>query len=788
MNNIVPFVERDIQDVLNKLINSKSYNSQNIVICGESGTGKTSLVRESIRKIINTSQNDNYIIASINLIDDSITPASFLELLIYTLWNGGVYSEDSMLYIPRKNSINKFLSSKKRYRVMAKILLQAIQSTISLIPTYGASIASFTNGVHNQLTTKIEIDKLDILEKYFSKQCKNNKLILVIDNYQFMIPTMKLLLENCLNCIEKNFCLITIHRSCISDLQKPNCYLNNTSIINVENFSFDDIKFIFEEKYDHSEYIQSICDDCFNKTSGNPKEVDLYIRRNHDKIICREFRVGNAKTLKESLCELPEIQRYLVLLATLFPSGIKIKYIYNFIDKLFITNKNDVEYDLSKLVSLGYVVINSINNNILKPAHDKIGLSINKIESDEDFIEFYYSIEKTLEELVINKSYTSDYIYLLHCLIGVCSIQDLRRNINHLIDLINIKYGSCSYYYIAELVRDNINYPEIIECIPQYTLIQILDACQKSSEFSIGLSIYEQWKTNQKTVETQLDIYAVKFLTQMYDFDQALYLIEKLNITNEILLYKLIILQHKALDDEAKTMVSEIRENTTLHDKWYYLILRNSAHYYNFIEAKNNLNECLAYFNLHGTIFEQATMHNNLSVIELWNGQSTYLDAEKNIEESIKKHLKIQSNEIFEPYCNFSVLYYMQGDYEEAIKHIDMALEEVPGRLELDVIILSLNKLLYELTAYKIEPNIVLEKIYSLYSKPVISKDPWVKFQLEYNLYNLEMHLNGHTEVLYNEYFVTKDSNLTGFEIFTNLSYYQKHIPISLSLSPNWRY
>lgn len=785
-DNNMPFIQRNAHQKLDLILNNNI--SQNVCIHGESGTGKTSLARELTRRVILSKNKRDYLIASVNIVDDNITAPSFLELLIYTLWNGNVSDTENMLNISKSDSFKVFLKSKRRYRKLAKNLLSAVTSTISLIPTYGASVSNYLSNLNDQISNEVIANKTDILEKYFTKICKKKKVILIVDNYQFMLPTIRSLFESSISAIENNFTLVTIYRAQLHEIQKPHCFFNNRLPIYVGNFSKKDVDDIFIKKYGDSEYTKKISHDCYTKTVGNAKEIDLFIRRNDHDIKNRVFRASNAKSLRETLGQLPDVQRYLILLATLFPSGIKVEYVYRFVNKLFITEAQDIEYELKKLITLGYVVVNSINHNLLKPAHDKIGLNIDRIQSDEDFIDFYNSIEKTLEELIICSVNNEDYVYFLHCLIGICSIHDLIRNINRLIELIGIKYNNCAYYYISELFRDLDNSNEIIKYLPGYSVVQVLDSCQKSSEFSLGLSIYNQWQTSNPNDAANFKIYAIKFLTQMYDFDQALSLIDNLEMSNEIMLYKLIILQHKALDEQAKKIIDGIKKDCSYKDKWYYLILRNSAHYYTYNDAYENLNECLEFFKSHGTIFEQATTYNNLGVIQVWNGSNTFNLAEINLNEAINKHLNIQSNEVFESYCNLSVLKYLQGDYYNALKYINMALDELPMRLELDVIILTLNKLFYELSLKQISIETLYEKLYILKNKPVITKDPWVKFQVEYNLSNVERIVLNKAITEYDESFINKTSETTGFEVFTYVQTEIDNIPISLSLSPNWRY
>lgn len=160
----------------------------------------------------------------------------------------------------------------------------------------------------------------------------------------------------------------------------------------------------------------------------------------------------------------------------------------------------------------------------------------------------------------------------------------------------------------------------------------------------------------------------------------------------------------------------------------------------------------------------------------------------KNLIESINKHKSINSNEIFEPYCNYSVLRFIQGRLDDALKYIDLALDELPSRLELDVIILTINKLIYEYSFEKITLHSLYLSLREFYNKPIINKDPWVKFQVEFNLSNVEMKLLDSTSISFDEYYINKDVNTTGFEVFTKIKRADIEIPISLSLSPNWRY
>lgn len=92
-------------------------------------------------------------------------------------------------------------------------------------------------------------------------------------------------------------------------------------------------------------------------------------------------------------------------------------------------------------------------------------------------------------------------------------------------------------------------------------------------------------------------------MTQLYHFDIALKEVELLPESNETLMYKLIILEHIGKEAEiSKLLNSLIQNRNKVLDKWYYIILRNTAHFFLYEQAYHNLQKCLDYFSKCGTV------------------------------------------------------------------------------------------------------------------------------------------------------------------------------------------
>ena len=788
--NLYEMRKNEIHNIQKKIDNC-SITSSTINVYGLSGTGKTSLVKEAIEKYF--SDETSAVIIYLNLLDDILSTTAFWDTLLFTIWNGNINDKDNMLKIDKNLSLSKYLKRNVYGKKAINILLQSVTSIVATIPVYNAQInvGEIDSNINSPINNTVEIEKSQLVMKYFKYITKKHKLIIIIDNYQFMNITIKHYFESSINQLLKNVTFINIQRTDKNVYICPIAYRKNYINIELTNLNKNDLaKFILEPLYSNISILNLVLEDCYEKTDGNLKEIDLYIRANDIDIKKGILKKNNTRSLNNALNNLTQIQRDLVLLATLFPAGLRMEYVTALMKRHFYFSEDILNEELRKIITLGYVMLNSARNDLLKPSHDKIELSIQTINSTEEFLEFYSSVESGLRELVTEKKDSSDYIYLLHCYVGICDAKKILKSIQYLEELIRLKYESCSFLYLVEITKVYIDSDgSILLHLENQFIIMLLDACQKTCSFEISLKILSIIKDGNIWNE-KFSIYYVKVKTQLYDFNTALEEIELLPKNNETLMYKLIIYEHLGKEKEILPALSSlINSRNKIYDKWYYIILRNTAHLFTYNQAYENLQQCLDYFNKCGTIFEQATVLNNISVIQIWNGPSTYNVAETNIHEAIKKFRTIKSNEIFEAYYNYGTLYYLKGNYPKAIECYDNALNEVPTVLTMDTTLLNINKKICEcaIDSKKIDD---LEKfILKSLNKSEILQDPWVRFQLEYNLKNIQIYNKGVSEICPSEIFMQDDTkNVTALTVFDKLKLSTDSIFVCLSLSPNWRY
>jgi hypothetical protein len=778
----IPFVGRE--DLLDKIQSSIEINqllSNSIIIRGQSGYGKTTLLRKAIYKYIN---DTDYTVLYLNLNSDILSCSSFFEILLFTVWNPVGPNTDRMLRIEDKQSFQSFLTRRTWRKEAAKKFYQTIIKSISSIPEYGSFVSTFLKEINiKKPINNTSIDMADHITKYFKFLSKTKRIIIAIDNYQFLQQNLKVLFESCLDRIEKKLTFISIYRENGQAIPSPVCYKGSFTDVFLPKFLKDDIKKIFEEIYVNSKLpIQDIVDDCYLKTDGNLKEVELYIKENHLNIKQGLISIKATRSLKQVLSLMSDLQKYLLLISAMFPAGLKIEYVSKILNNVMLLRDQDLLIsEIQKLVTLGYLVVNSSTHDLLKPAHERITLSLSDVADEDSFLEFYESMKNSLEQLIEIKRHDKDYVYILHCVIGLYRSEQLLSKMSYLIELINIEYNQCAYYYISNIYKQ---IKQIAENLPDICIREMLDSFQKTSEFSLGLELLHKLKSKVPSIYNKYKLFEVKYLTQLYNFDAALQELGEAT-SNEELLYKLNILQHMGRDSEAQLEVIKL-VNSEIKDKWYYVILRNTAHYFSYEQANKNLHITLKYFQTSGTHFEEATVYNNLGVIDLWNGN--YSNARNNLNKASEIHLRIQSNEIFEVYCNLGVLEYMEGNILSALDFTKKAQESVPQSLSLDHIILRINEFIFRCALKEISLKEAYDHFKSLYFSNLINKDPWVKFQVVYNLYQLELALELPCTELPNEYYLQKNTIIkyTCFEILTTM--YHNNLSISLCLSPNWRY
>jgi tetratricopeptide (TPR) repeat protein len=366
---------------------------------------------------------------------------------------------------------------------------------------------------------------------------------------------------------------------------------------------------------------------------------------------------------------------------------------------------------------------------------------------------------------------------------SLSTLEELRGNISIIEELISIKFKENAYYYINDIV---IKVKEILIYFNDIILKKVMIAFQRISDFHNGLALLHELKINNIAVYQTLKIFYAKFLIQTYNFEDALSVLDEMSVTTDVLLCRLNALQHLGMDQKAKYLIqTELPQCEKTEE--YYIILRNSAHYFSYEDALNNLELVLDYFeNKLFSNFTVATIKNNLGVISVWAGDynkaKNYFMQAEHILETIK------SNEIFEPFCNHSVCALLTKEYDAAMYYVDKSLEHCPRLLSLDILMLQVNKIIIKLCSSKMTIEEAISLLGKLKDDNSMIEDPWYQFHLQYNYNQLFKLVEKSTPNLSSKYIDKYYDALTKYYILETFVINKIEVQLCLGLSPNWRY
>lgn len=770
---MLQFTDREEVSQLRRVLSSSKHESSTYFkLSGKSGSGKTELIKKAVDTLVRSDMLYIYI----DITPDEFQSTSFFPTLLDTIYMPLSHNYQSITNIPEELALSKYIKKIFKAHTGFEKFFNALTVSAAALPKVGGPLSLIMD--------KWLMDKSNSLDSllfiYFKYVIKKTRINLVVDNYQFLPVSIKKVLETEINQFNFGFTFVVIERVTDKPTYEPLfCRAFRQEHLNLEYMSYEQCKLVIEkQKLDISD---SQMEKIWQVTKGNLKDIE---------IILNEVRINpgyNIISNKVAIQNLDSIERSILLIAAMFPAGMKEDLVIQFIRNILKENEESkIETAIINLVNLGYIYLNSNTHDTIKPTHETVINHIKETIDTYDFVEFSSLLSNSLEELVEYYHGTKDYTYLLHCWVGVNSVETLRKKSGFVQELILIKFKENSYYYIDTIA---VSIMDVIIYLPETCIEKILISFQRVSDFRNGINILNNIRNSDKNLYDKFRIYYVKFLIQTYEFEDALKELEQIPDSSLKLLCQTNVLQHLGRNSEVEKLLST-KLLTCNQDENYFIILRNTAHFFEYGKAKSNLLRALSFFETKKyTTFATATVQNNLAVINIWH--KNYEEAEQYLNLAISTLEQLNSNEVFEPYCNKSVLYLMQKNNLKALEYAQKALESCPRTLTLDIIMLHINIVIIELCNQKCSVEAAYESINALQAKYSLIEDPWYEFQLLYNQRQLSLLLEKDCLAfapIHNRYILEYTDNKTKFYILEYFNIGNNQVSFCLGLSPNWRY
>lgn len=775
------------EEILNYV--SEYNNKAHISVFGLSGTGKTEIITSSIKLLHNGDLFCQYTVLHYDAfqIPEECTKDTFYNLLIYKLLQKTTPNDRNLTYVTAHNTFLYFLEKSAYKDEVKDNVKKTLIASLSLLPTVGPLIYKLLDA-NGDSTIKDYQTNQYFFSEYLNYLGENSGLIIFIDNIQYLPSNIVSEFYELVRHLENRIILFTSY-TLKNDMKITKKFidehkLNSSSLsLDVKNITIEMFKDICQQNLNPKEYLgmENRLEDFYGLVqNGNMREVDELIFQIKQKGV---ESITETPTL-QGVKSLDNIKKDIVDLASLFPEGIKLSFIKKIVQYNQDCTETQLHQSISNLCQMKYILIGE--NDTLRIEHEKISqaskINLELAEEEERFVNLIHSCKKTFTDILYESVDDSDFVF---CVNGLMEFEQQFNSLKHLGVIekyIDILYKNFQYFQICQLYR-NLSHRvndgnKIAFLFPLHSIVQILDSFQKTSNFTEGLEI-----SHQLSVYYNMELYTAKFLLQSYHYQMAINAIENRLLNYESWSIYLNALQHLRRDDEVKDKIEYLLENPYKYPdiEYYYIILRNSGHLFEFDKAIDNLQQSLEYFQNLQNVFVKSTCLNNIGILYLYQDQSreNLSKARKYFKQAREIMSKINSNEEYQSIINIGVSYLCENNPEFALEYFESAQSILPTSLSFDIIKLKCNILICKYLINAQDISTIRKGLLDLCSEAEELPDPWIKLLCEYNLYILRN--NGIPDHLYENY--PGNINLYGL-IIKN-----PHIDnFMLGISPHWRY
>lgn len=774
-------------------------NKKQLLIIGESGNGKTQFIRDIMSKIHDTPGFDEYVYLHFDakLFDAAYTKESLYNMLIYNVLRPREFNHYEHTQLSSGETFLDFLELNDFKEDIKRNIKKTLIASLTLIPQIGNLIYSILNVSVNDTRKHQYVDNQLYFFQYLNYIADKVGCFIIIDNVQNIPDDMLSQFYNHINQINNNIYLIVSNTidndKSIShnDILKHSFFESMQTII-LKSFSREEFIHMCEKNVDFETMskILSKIEFYYSLTQhGNLRQLDEFFFR------IQNYGLDNIKytpTL-QSVIDLDEIKKDILHLTSIFPTGIKQTFIEKIVKYHCACSKTDVILSLSSLCESKYIV--ETDNKIFKIEHEKISEASREILGlpieEEQFGELISICEKIFTEQAYQNIDDGDFVFCINAIFEIAKKFNLMKHMGIVSKYIALLHDACYYSQICniysrlkdiELQKDS----EIILLFPLITILNILDAHQKNSDFQQGLSIVsivDQYYN--------VNLYHSKFLLQTYHYDDALNVLSGKKTNYEAWSIYLNTLQHMREDKAVYNAVCELIKNHFEFEdiEFYYVILRNSGHLFKPALAKQNISKALTYFQVENNEFAEATCFNNLGIIYLYENPydvELISEARANFKQAKQIMHKLDSNEEYQSLFNIGLSYTCEKKYSLAIDFYEKSKKMISNNLSFDIYKIDCNISLCKYLNRDIDLEQCINKLLDNYIDIEEIPDKWLKLQYDYNLTALRNLRSSKKQIVSDYEYYPGDLELYGLYLDINTDDTTQRF--LFAVSPHWRY
>lgn len=795
-NSIKYFKRNEEKIIYEKICNLNIDEKGNeIIMYGESGVGKTTIVNSVIDTILSLKEQSKYQVLYYDASKQipELTKENFYNSLIYKTLTEKKCSPKDKTKIDKTKTFISYLDKSSYKESIKNNIKQSLILSLSLVPYIGSTINNILS-IDTKDFKQIYFDNSNYFVEYINKIAKSG-LIFIFDNANY-IPE-ELLNELCSQIdFDSKISLILINS--IDDIQnltydeiKKQKYIKNTYTITINKISFEEFKEICKDNFSLETY---------EKMARLLKSYYMYVEYGNFRLIDEfYFRITNLglesindSPLIENIYDMDEIKQNILDLLTIFSSSVKEELINKIISLNDFCEKEKVEKSLSELVNNKYIVKNE--NSAYGIEHNKIitaNYELSKLDDNQErHMELYNSCKEILTKELYEDISDADFVFCITELLKINNQFDIVKHIGIIskyIKILDMKYKYLDICMLINRIIDNSNDINIVLLFPIGILVKVLNAYQKTSNFANGYKLAE-------AIHNSYDIttYMSKFKLQMYNYDESIEIIKQNLNSYEAWNVYLNALQHMRKDEVVKKQIENLKNKYPEYydEEYYIIILRNSGHLFSYKDSLSNLEKCIEYFTIHDNQFALSTCYNNIGLVHLYNYDvdCNEITISKNYFKKARNIMKeLHSKEEYQSLFNIGLTYLCENNYTLAESYFDKSINITPQVLTFDLEKFICTKYLCQMFNNKIDAIECRDLICDHYLNIESQNDPWIKYMFDYNIEALNSIINN-CEPNYNSIIKSYCGNPYKYGLNYTFRNDKFNIKFIMAVSPHWRY
>jgi len=772
-------------------------------IAGESGSGKSFFCKELILRF--TEHAPTSIALYINVEESQFESTDLEKRLSLIASYPATPTRTDPQHIPVNADLASYLRPLPRWMRGMRHGYKAIRESTSEIPIVGTAVKTLLPS-ELPVSSRRAMASARRIWDYLIVIAKQEPVLLVIDNFQFLSDSVAVELDSFLTLADVGFRLVVVDRlnEGVSDAWNLRCFSDHRLTLQIPPLTEKDVRDVINTVLEpQTPNLNEISNLIFRKSEGNPKQVWLQLRtyelNTEAEQISRESRQSRRRakaaevalgTYEDTIQNLPSLDKMTLQLVTLLMGGLKVEDVVAILRRIAgAFSEDEIKRAILDLTLIGLVIVNGSQNNRIRTEHELVSRSVRRITSEMEAIELRQDVIAALMSRLDSAPGDSEYDRLTDRLVGLLSSEDFKHRpdfLAHLISLIDRQSSKERFHYLSSLFATPSS-QGTLSILPSHSLEAFLNAFQKTSQFDKGLAAAELIRACNKLSARTLDLYSAKYLVQKFEYTAAENLLRTIEpgSDRDVVLFN--ILLNLCRNEEAREIVQRVRVGSNL-DEHQCVILRNSSHLYDEKNARKILKKAAEGFRRLGSKFGEATTLNNAAVLELWAGNlsaahTLLLDAELALQE-------LDSNEIYQPLTNLAVLCAMENDLNAARRYLDQAGVSVSPWLRMDGTMLKFNRFVFDLIDGSINSFEATKTADLLYRESLELKDLRFQQVLAWFGHELQKVFTGRSSIPYPEGFEDRirSTKCSGLEIFRHATVEGREIPIVFVLSPHWRY